>query len=121
MCLWLQKIVILGEYGLSITRGQVTILGAILSTSQKIYDVCAPSSHSLPVIRFSSSDTDKAEICLHQRKSGLRSLMHLSPLFAGLWGNSPGRLEASNSSKPQEPWKLQRDSFQIVGLTAMTA
>jgi hypothetical protein len=120
MCSWVQRLIILGEYGLSVTGGKVTILGATLSVSQTIYDVCATSSHLLPVIRCSSTDIDKAEICLHQRKSELRSLMQLSPLFAGLWGNSSGPVIASNSPKQQEFWRIKESSFQIVRLSAGT-
>ena len=114
-CLWMQRLVVLGEYGLLVIRGQITILGATLSASETVYAVYAPSSHSLPVIRFLYSDNDKAEIRLHQSNSGLRSLRHLSPLFARLWNeNSSLEPKDPNLSRQESPWRSQRSSFQIV-------
>jgi hypothetical protein len=102
-----------------VVRGQVTILGAVLSTSPTIHEVCASSSHSLPVIRFFTSYAEKAEIFLHQSKSKLRSLQELSPLFAGLWSASSGNLE--DSDKPEsKSWRLEGSSFQIVRLLGGT-
>jgi hypothetical protein len=101
-------------------RGQISILGAILSPSRAIHDICASSSHSLPVIKFFTSNTEQAEILLHQSKSKLRSLQQLSPLFAGLLSTSSGSLGASD--KPEtKSWKLKGSSFQIVRFLAKTA
>ncbi|KAI9745973.1 MAG: Polynucleotide 5'-hydroxyl-kinase grc3 [Claussenomyces sp. TS43310] len=75
-----ERLVVLGQYRLSVIKGQITILGATLSASQKEYEVYALSSHSLPVIR-SLSRSYGAQIRLHQCDTGLHSLKHLSPLF----------------------------------------
>jgi polynucleotide 5'-hydroxyl-kinase GRC3/NOL9 len=99
--------VALGEYGLSVIRGQITVLGAVLNASDTVHHVHALSSHSLPVIRYLSSDIEVAEIRLIQYNSGLRSLKYLSPLFGRLWNESATVLGTEGDN-------TRRSSFQIV-------
>src|ERR1700722_7374984 len=114
----MQRLVILGQYSISVIRGQITILGATLSASETLYAVYAPSSHSLPVIRFLSSDSGKAEIRLHQSDCGIRSLRHLSPLFARLWNENsrPLEVEDHDLSSQRNSSRSRSNSFQIVRL-----
>ncbi len=84
-----------------------------MSSSQVIHDICAPSSHSLPAIRFFSSDNGKAEILLHESQTNVYSLMNLSPLFAGLWSASTTNAETFEKAE-RDIVGSRGSSFQIV-------
>lgn len=105
-----QRLVILGQFEISVQKGQITLLGATLQPSKSKYKVYVPLSHSLPVIRCLATDISKAEICLHQFESGLEPLRRLSPLFGRLWndGSSP----MGNNYKTLS--KIEKSSFEIV-------
>jgi hypothetical protein len=107
---------VLGEYGISVVKGQVTILGATLSAGKSVYTVHAASSHSLPVIRFRASKGAKAEIRLHDVQHGLRSLGDLSPLFSGLWNYRSAWLGSTIEGplNKGEPRVSKKQSFHIV-------
>lgn len=101
--------VVLGEYIFKVLKGRVTILGATLSpdgTAGGVH-IYAPSSHSLPVIRYLESEDSEVIIRLGQHKSGLRPLKKLSPLFSRLWNESATVLNGEVGSEG-------RSSFQIV-------
>lgn len=102
-----QRLVALGEYGLSVIRGRITILGATLSPDHTVHHVYALFSHSLPVIRYLESEDDEVVIRLSQLSTGLRTLKKLSPLFCRLWNESATNLAGETDSK-------ERSSFQIV-------
>lgn len=87
-----QRLVLVGQYGITIRKGQLTLLGATLQASKTLHRVYAPSSHALPVIRCMATDIDAAEISLHQCESGLGHLNVLSPLFGKLWNDGSGSL-----------------------------
>ena len=105
--------VVLGEYRLAVRKGRATLLGATLSpdSTRPFVDVYAPSSHSLPVIRYLESEDSEVIISLGQLKSGLRPLKKLSPLFSRLWNESATVLDGEVDSD-------ERSSFQIVCTTA---
>lgn len=105
--------VVLGEYRLAVRKGRATLLGATLSpdSTRPYVDVYAPSSHSLPVIRYLESEDSEVIISLGQLKSGLRPLKKLSPLFSRLWNESATVLDGDVGSD-------ERSSFQIVCTTA---
>jgi polynucleotide 5'-hydroxyl-kinase GRC3/NOL9 len=86
--------VILGQYDLSVRKGQVTLMGATLPPSKVSHHVYAPSSHALPVIRCLATDVYGADIRLRQCDNGLRSLDALSPLYGKLWNDNCGPLGA---------------------------
>ncbi|KAK6582709.1 hypothetical protein PZA11_005117 [Diplocarpon coronariae] len=79
------RLVILGQYEISVRKGQVTLMGSTLQQSNRFYRVFAASSHSLPVIRCLSTEVDSAEVLLRVCNSGLNLLEKLSPLFGRLW------------------------------------
>ncbi|KAK7754378.1 Polynucleotide 5'-hydroxyl-kinase grc3 [Diatrype stigma] len=82
-----ERLVILGSYGIQVTSGEVTVNGATLGKSKKIYWVDAPYCHALPVVRC----PEKAALDLHShpRASTLRELGRLSPYFRRLWNDTP--------------------------------
>ncbi|KAH8687447.1 hypothetical protein BGZ60DRAFT_425347 [Tricladium varicosporioides] len=104
-----ERLVILGQYGISVQKGQITILGSTLKASKTIHKIFAPCSHSLPVIRCLAVESNKAEICLHQSESGLGSMDYLSPLFGKLWNESPRGIGTDFESilKKQKPSTYQ--------------
>lgn len=83
----LQRIVILGLYGIRIESGEVTIYGAIFKPSKDIHWVYAPQSHALPVVRCTDDAT--LELHPHPRAQEMKSIGMLSPLFRKLWWESP--------------------------------
>jgi polynucleotide 5'-hydroxyl-kinase GRC3/NOL9 len=93
------------------------MMGSILKPSKKYHRVFAPSSHSLPVIRCLATDTESAELCLHQCEVGLRSLESLSPLFGKLWNEDPGPLGPEYTKVIQ---KTKRSTFQVVSQISTT-
>lgn len=110
---------VLGEYGIEVIKGQITFLGATITASKIVHNVYAPSSHSLPVIRFRASETGIAELRLHQNSNGLSSLKQLSPLFAGIWNTKTDCFDPdilSQSEKEPAPVS-KRTSYQIVRMS----
>ncbi|XXH01507.1 hypothetical protein Hte_007867 [Hypoxylon texense] len=103
-----ERLVMLGNYGVHVTSGEVTINGATLRASEKIYWVDAPHCHSLPVIRCSDAAT--LNLLPHLSIAGLRSLANLSPHFRRLWNEtiSPSNDNATSSDP----------TFQILYSTA---
>ncbi|KAI1770187.1 hypothetical protein F4818DRAFT_433726 [Hypoxylon cercidicola] len=93
-----ERLVILGNYGVHVTSGEVTINGATLTTSEKIHWVNAAHCHALPVIRC--SDTATLELLPHSGIAGLRSLANLSPQFRRLWNESTSSNGNAASSDP---------------------
>jgi len=94
-----------------VRKGQVTLLGATLGPSSSSYRVFAPSTHSLPVLRCVSTDTNDAEIKLRQCNSGISLLRPLSSLFGKLWNDDTGALGSEFTSLLR---KNKRSTFQIV-------
>lgn len=105
-----QRLVILGQFEISLQRGQITLLGATLQPSKSKYRVFVPLSHSLPVIRCLATELDEAEICLYQCETGLEHLKSLSPLFGRLWNDGCGPLGHEQSNI----LKQGKSSFRIV-------
>ncbi|TAQ89875.1 hypothetical protein B7494_g1810 [Chlorociboria aeruginascens] len=93
-----ERLIILGQYEISLQKGQVTLLGSTLKASKITYPVYAPSSHSLPVIRCLETDVDGAVIRIHQSRRGLSELESLSPLFGMLWNQNSGPLNLDYES-----------------------
>ncbi|KAL2072208.1 hypothetical protein VTL71DRAFT_11551 [Oculimacula yallundae] len=106
-----ERLVIVGQYELCIKVGHITLMGAALQPSEKLYRVFAAPSHSLPVIRCLSTDVNSAEIVLRNSNSGLEDLEKLSPLFGRLWNSHSGPL----GTEYQELLpRFQRSSFKIL-------
>lgn len=92
-----ERLVMLGNYGIHVTSGEVTINGATLRTSEKIHWVDAPHCHALPVIRCPEAAT--LELLPRLSIAGLRSLANLSPQLRRLWneGITPSNENAASS------------------------
>ena len=69
----------------------------MLQPSKLYRRVCAPSSHSLPVIRCASSDVNNAELRIRQCRNGLENLSSLSALFGSLWDEDSGPMGSEHS------------------------
>ena len=87
----------------------VSVLGAKLHASPKLYRVYAPSTHSLPVIKCVSGGPEEyAEIEIRSCSNGLSGLGDLSTLYDRIW----------NGQKTIPKRKLKCDgkaSFSAVG------
>ncbi|MCJ1465202.1 Polynucleotide 5'-hydroxyl-kinase grc3 [Pseudocyphellaria aurata] len=82
-------VTLIGHYDIWVRTGAVSILGAILHASARIYRVYAPSTHSLPSIRplwnpFGSENQDIVLTILNC-SSRIRMLRELSPKFRRIW------------------------------------
>ncbi|CAJ2509598.1 Uu.00g146240.m01.CDS01 [Anthostomella pinea] len=100
-----ERLVILGSYGVCVDSGEVTINGAALRPSKKAYWVDAPHCHALPVIRCAKNAT--VEFQSRPGAEGLRKLGRLSPHFRRLWN------EASYSPSYETPTGPE-STFQIL-------
>lgn len=78
--------VLVGQYDLWVKAGVVSILGAKLHASARLYRVYAPSTHSLPVIKcVSGGINDYTEIELRSFRNGLGRLENISNLYQRIW------------------------------------
>ncbi|GFF49492.1 polynucleotide 5'-hydroxyl-kinase grc3 [Aspergillus udagawae] len=84
-------LVLLGHYDLWVKRGVISLMGAKLHPSPRLYRVYAPSTHSLPVIKCVAGVDGEAEIEVKSCNSGIYRLRHLSPLYQRIWNgkNTP--------------------------------
>ena len=114
-----QRLVLLGSYGLKICEGIVTVYGATLHASDKVYWVHAPHCHALPIIRV----TESAIVEFHQASfcQGLRQLERLNPVFARLWNEASTQVPGlkSNVKKP-ETFQLVRQNIPSYHFHALT-
>ncbi|KAJ6131607.1 hypothetical protein N7523_001313 [Penicillium sp. IBT 18751x] len=79
------NLVLIGQYDLWVKRGIVSVMGAKLHPSSRVYRVYAPSTHSLPVIKCVSGVDGEAEVEIKSCSSGLARLRNLSPLYQRIW------------------------------------
>ncbi|KAE8418664.1 hypothetical protein BDV36DRAFT_308406 [Aspergillus pseudocaelatus] len=79
------SLVLLGHYDLWVKRGVVSVMGAKLHPSPRLYRVYAPSTHSLPVIKCVSGVDGAAEVEVKSCHSGIYRLRDLSPLYRRIW------------------------------------
>jgi len=81
--------VILGEYGLCVKKGAVTISGAKLTRESGYYQVFAPSTHALPEIACvkvkGKGEGPDTEVLITKTESGLRDLGRTCPVANGIW------------------------------------
>lgn len=104
----LQRLVILGSFGVRVIRGEVVVLGATLGPSKEVQWLHAPQCHALPVLR--SSARSCLEVHNDVEAISLRKLGNLSPLFRAIWNED----EAQQSSRPMP-------TFRIVSRSVSTA
>ncbi|KAL4799777.1 hypothetical protein BDV19DRAFT_354764 [Aspergillus venezuelensis] len=85
------SIVLIGHYDLWVKRGVVSLMGAKLHPSPRVYRVYAPSTHSLPVIKCVTGVEGAAEVEFKSCHSGITRMRDLSPLYQRVWnsGNTP--------------------------------
>lgn len=100
-----QRFLALGSYGVRVAKGEVTIAGASIKSSDFITWVHAPHCHAVPVLRC--SDETILELHPHPHAADLRSLERLSPLFRGLWND-----QVEDSTKTKR--KKSIETFQMV-------
>ncbi|RHZ68303.1 putative RNA processing protein Grc3 [Aspergillus thermomutatus] len=79
------NLVLLGHYDLWVKRGVISLMGAKLHPSTRLYRVYAPSTHSLPVIKCVAGVDGEAEIEVKSCNSGIYRLRHLSTLYQRIW------------------------------------
>ncbi|EPQ63639.1 Bgt-4829 [Blumeria graminis f. sp. tritici] len=106
-----ERLVVLGQYGILVHKGEITLLGATLKRSKSLFKVYALPTHSLPVIRSKGTFISTAEISLHPIQSGLENLKFLSPLYGSLLGDNCGILGPKYQNLFQES---KSSTFQIL-------
>jgi polynucleotide 5'-hydroxyl-kinase GRC3/NOL9 len=79
------NLVLIGQYDLWVKRGVVSVMGAKLHPSSRVYRVYAPSTHSLPVIKCVAGVDGEAEVEIKSCNSGLSRLRDVSPLYQRVW------------------------------------
>lgn len=82
-----QNLAVLGHYDLWVKRGVVSLMGAKLHPSPRLYRVYAPSTHSLPVVKCVSGVNGDAEVEIRSCRSGIYRLRDLSPLYQRIWND----------------------------------
>ncbi|KAL4895556.1 polynucleotide 5'-hydroxyl-kinase grc3 [Aspergillus ambiguus] len=82
------SLVLIGHYDLWVKRGVVSLMGAKLHPSPRLYRVYAPSTHSLPVIKCVAGVDGAAEVEIKSGDSGIYRLRDLSPLYQRIWNGS---------------------------------
>lgn len=88
LCLRIKEktnLALVGHYDLWVKRGVVSLMGAKIHPSPRLYRVYAPSTHSLPVIKCVSGVDGEAEVEIRSCHSGIHRLRDLSPLYQRIW------------------------------------
>ncbi|KAH7029167.1 uncharacterized protein B0I36DRAFT_290595 [Microdochium trichocladiopsis] len=83
-----ERLVILGNYGIRLRSGRITINGAALGPESSIAWVDAPQCYALPVMR--AVDDAVVELHSHLANKPVRHLASISPMFRGLWLDDAG-------------------------------
>lgn len=103
-----QTLVFRGQYQITVLKGAISLLGAVLHSSPARYTVYAPQSHALPLIECinvqdsslleqTSSPEEiefmyskfQAVVQIESIRSGFEQLSTLVPLYKSLWTVSP--------------------------------
>ncbi|KAJ6166489.1 hypothetical protein N7470_001936 [Penicillium chermesinum] len=109
------NLALIGQYDLWVKRGVVSLMGAKLHPSPKLYRVYAPATHSLPVIKCVSSTDGAAEVEIKSCKSGLFQLRDLSPLYQRIWN---GQNTAADKVTLKSAPKGSRRTFSVLYTTS---
>lgn len=107
----LKNLALLGQYDLWIKRGVVSLMGAKLHPSPRVYRVYAPSTHSLPVIKCVAGVDGAAEVEVKSCHNGLSRLRDLSPLYQRIWN---GQNTAADKVTLKDAHKNSRRTFSAV-------
>lgn len=101
----------MGQYDIWVKRGVVSLMGAKLHPSPRVYRVYAPSTHSLPIIKCVSGVDGEAEVQIKSCNSGLSRLRDVSPLYQKIWN---GQNTAADKATLKGALKNSRRSFSVV-------
>lgn len=77
-----ETVTIVGEYGIQVLSGIITVYGCVLRTNSGVQRIYAPSTQALPQLQ---ARQDNTSVRITSVKSGLRKLDRLSPLFRNIW------------------------------------
>ncbi|KJZ71703.1 hypothetical protein HIM_08900 [Hirsutella minnesotensis 3608] len=91
-----ERFLLAGNFGIRVLSGQVTVAGASLRPSRRIYWVHAPFCHAIPVLR--TVEPSSFEIHNDAEAWNLRNLGRLSPLFRRLWNDNLSTSDKEPSS-----------------------
>ncbi|KAJ5094474.1 hypothetical protein N7456_010335 [Penicillium angulare] len=105
------NLALMGQYDLWVKRGVVSLMGAKLHPSQRVYRVYAPSTHSLPIIKCVSGVDGEAEVEIKSCNSGLARLRDLSPLYQKIWN---GENTTADKLTLKGAFKDSRRSFSVL-------
>lgn len=106
-----KNLALIGQYDLWVKRGIVSLLGAKLHPSSRVYRVYAPSTHSLPVIKCVAGVDGEAEVEVKSCNSGISRLRDLSPLYQRIWN---GQNTAADKATLKDALKNSRRTFSVV-------
>ncbi|KAF7586949.1 Polynucleotide 5'-hydroxyl-kinase grc3 [Aspergillus hancockii] len=109
------SLVLLGHYDLWVKRGVVSVMGAKLHPSPKLYRIYAPATHSLPVIKCVSGVDGAAEVEVKSCHSGIYRLRDLSPLYQRIWNGK--NTSADNFTLKNAPSSAKR-TFSVLYTSA---
>lgn len=120
-----QTLVIKGQYRMTVLKGAVSILGAVVHSSPKSYPVFAPQTHALPVIECVNvqdsimlEDTiipDSIDYMTSQYRaiiqiddfySGYESISRLVPVYKSLWSGGGSFPMASQPGTSKRSYEL---------------
>ncbi|KAI4178319.1 MAG: hypothetical protein LQ348_005631 [Seirophora lacunosa] len=90
---------LVGQYDIWIRKGAISVFGATLRQSSRLYRVFAPSTHSLPSVRplrnpFGPGNQETL-ITISNCNSGLRLLGQASPKLSRLWNKASFRSDGT--------------------------
>ncbi|KAJ5103745.1 Pre-mRNA cleavage complex II Clp1 [Penicillium argentinense] len=109
------NLALVGQYDLWVKRGVVSLMGAKLRPSSKVYRVYAPSTHSLPVIKCVSGVDGEAEVEFKSCNNGLARLRDASPLYQRIWNGQNTDADKIAIKGAAENW---RRSFSVLYTSA---
>ncbi|KAJ5751613.1 hypothetical protein N7520_008530 [Penicillium odoratum] len=109
------NLAIIGQYDLWVKRGVVSLMGAKLPPSPRVYRVYAPSTHSLPIIKCVSGVEGEAEVQIKSCNTGLSRLRDVSPLYQKVWN---GQNTAVDKATLKGAHKNLRRSFSVLYTSA---
>ncbi|KAJ5608918.1 hypothetical protein N7528_009485 [Penicillium herquei] len=109
------NLALLGQYDLWVKRGVVSLMGAKLHPSPRVYRVYAPSTHSLPLIKCVSGVDGEAEVEIKSCNSGLSRLRDVSPLYQKIWN---GQNTVADKLTLKGASKDSRRSFSVLYTSA---
>lgn len=108
----IQRLVILGSYGIRVRQGQATIAGAILVPSETIHWVHAPHCHALPILRATSDAL--LELHPHPAAQTMRKLARLNPAFGKLWNETTDEPPSGKQNKTTSTFQIVRFSCLLL-------